>query len=217
MTPPRFPSRAYDPAIPEDQRPLSPKQKLFVEEYIVDMKAGAAAIRAGYSARTAYSHGPHMTKVPQIAAAIERALATRREGMQVTAERVIRELARIAFADIGRIIHWSDKGLTVKPTDQLSAEDRAAIAEVAVVKQGDRVAARVTLHDKERALVALCRHLGLFNSASRYGVGTAETPAAAAERIRALIRERFTKLIAQEAAEGENGDGDASALDARLT
>jgi len=59
-------------------------------------------------------------------------------------------------------------------------------------------AARVTLHDKERGLVAPCRHLGLFNPASRYTAGTTETPSATAERTRALIRERFAKLIARE-------------------
>ena len=197
MPPPRFPSRAYDPFVPEDQRPLSPKQKLFVQEYLVDMKAGAAAIRAGYSTRTAYSHGPHMTRVPQIAAAIERALAVRRERTHVTAERVIRELARIAFADIGRIVDWSGKAQVVRSAEELSVDDRAAIAEISVVKDNERLAARVTLHDKERALRTLCRHLGLFNPASQYAAGTTESPSAAAERARAIIRERLAKLAAR--------------------
>src|SRR5262249_51890851 len=155
----------------------------FVDEYLLDMNAKAAAIRAGYSEVTAYSHGPWLTRRPNIAAVIEARLGERRERMRVTAERVIAELARIAFADIGRIMDWSGEDTTLKPAHEIAEADRAAIAEIAVVKRNDGLATRVILHDKERALEALCRYLGLF----RPGARVIESPAKRADELRAML------------------------------
>jgi len=185
----------------DPDRPLSPKQKRFVDEYLLDMNASAAAIRAGYSARSAEHHGYFLTTRPNVAAVIEQRLAARRQRMAVTTERVIRELARIAFADIGRIMTWSGEELIATPSALLAEDDRAAIAEIAVVKRknGD-VAARVVLHDKERALEALCRFLGLFGPRAAYATGAIESPSVAAERIREMIRAKHAKLVAPEPA-----------------
>jgi len=201
--PPRAPLRAPSLNDTKPDRPLSLKQRRFIEEYLIDMNATAAAIRAGYSERAAHSHGSYLARRPNIAAAIERVLAARRMDLRVTAERVIRELARIAFADIGRIIDWSDEDMTVRPPGTLTEDERAAIAEVAVVKRSDGVAARVTLHDKERALEALCRHLGLFGPRAAHKAGLIESPSVAAERIREMIRAKHAKLCAPEPASEE--------------
>jgi Terminase small subunit len=144
-------------------------------------------------------------------AAIDRAIEVRAERTRITAHRVLLELARIAFADIGRIIDWSGNALTVKPPGMLSADDRAAISEIAVVVGKKGLAARVTLHDKERALEALCRHLGLFGHSGQFNAGTIESPSAAAARARAIIFERLAKLRAAREAEEqkEPDEGDA--------
>ena len=195
--PPRAPLRALPLNDTNPERPLSPKQRRFVDEYLLDMNATAAAVRAGYSEIAAYSHGAYLTRRPNVAAAIEARLAERRRRMAVTTERVIGELARIAFADIGRIMTWSGEELIATPSALLAEDDRAAIAEIAVVKRknGD-VAARVVLHDKERALEALCRYLGLFGPRAAYEAGQIESPSVAAERIREMIRARHAKLLA---------------------
>jgi phage terminase small subunit len=196
--PPRRPLRASRLNDTDPDRPLSPKQKRFVDEYLLDMNASAAAIRAGYSARSANRHGPFLTNRPNIAAAIGRAHEARRNRLEVTAERVIRELGRIAFADIGRIMDWSGEDMTVRPPAELSDDDRAAIAEVALVKGKQGVAARVILHDKERALEALCRYFGLYRRTGDWHKQNQwhPDPVRAAE-LREMLKAKIDKRVAE--------------------
>lgn len=112
---------------------------------------------------------------------------------QITADRVLREFARIAFADIRSFTEAGQKSLTVKSLDALSADDTAAIAEVSGAANGKTV--KVKLHDKKHALDRIARHLGLYGKPAT----SAESPAAAAERAREFILGR----LAQRA--GSNG------------
>ena len=191
--PPRAPLRAHRLNRTKAEQPLTTKQRRFVDEYLVDMNAAAAARRAGYGDRSADQHGSFLTHRPNVAAAIEARLAERRARLQVTAERVIAELARIAFADIGAILDWSSKDVALKPPGEISPDDRAAIQEIAVVKRNDGLATRVILHDKERALEVLCRYLGLF----RPGAFPVEPPKYSEE-----LRERLKAMIDKKVAEG---------------
>ena len=68
---------------------LNPKQRLFKDEYLVDLNATAAAIRAGYSEKTAYSQGQRLLKHVEIAAAIEEAQAERSERTGITQDWVL--------------------------------------------------------------------------------------------------------------------------------
>ena len=208
--PPRKPLRAtslrdidIDP-----EKPLTTKQRRFVDEYLLDMNATAAAKRAGYREHSAAQNGSGFLQRPNVAAEVERRLAERRQRTDVTAQRVIRELARIAFADIGRIMTWSGDDMTVRPPGEISEDDRAAIAEVAAVKRknGD-VAARVVLHDKERALEALCRFLGLFNPRAAYEAGVIKSPAQLADEVRGKLLARLEQLRAAQAEEAEDAEG----------
>ena len=76
------------------------KQKLFAEEYIVDFNATQAAIRAGYSEKTAHSIGSENLKKPAIQELISRAIQDRIRRTHITQERVVLELASVAFADM---------------------------------------------------------------------------------------------------------------------
>ena len=78
---------------------LTPKQKRFCEEFIVDDNATQAAIRAGYSSRSAYSIGHENLKKPKIKRYINRLKKARNLRTQVTADRVLEELTKIAFAE----------------------------------------------------------------------------------------------------------------------
>jgi len=82
----------------------------------------------------------------------------RAERMRLDADRVLAELVRIAFADIGNLVDWGPDGITLKPKRELSADDRAAVAEVATGGAGPRL----RLHSKQRALDAIARHFGLY-------------------------------------------------------
>ena len=83
---------------------LNPKQSRFVDEYMVDMNATQAAIRAGYSADTAGSIGHELLKKPEIQAAISIARKAQQERTGITADRVLTEIALVAFADARELV-----------------------------------------------------------------------------------------------------------------
>ena len=100
---------------------MTTKQQLFVDEYLVDLNATQAAIRAGYSEKTARSVGGENLTKPDIAAAIAKAIEARSERTEVTQDRVLEELAVLAFAPI------TDERLAqLKISDKLIALDKLA-------------------------------------------------------------------------------------------
>jgi phage terminase small subunit len=141
---------------------LTDKQKLFVAEYLVDLNATQAAIRAGYSEKTAYSIGQENLNKPEITDAISRAFKKRAERTRVDADRVIKELARIAFATIGTMATWTGDAIVLKDSESLSDDDRAAIQEITRTETPNGANIRVKLSDKLTALEKLGRHLGMF-------------------------------------------------------
>ena len=151
---------------------LTAKQVRFVDEYLVDFNATQAAIRAGYKAKTAHVIGAENLRKPKIAEEIARRQKDLQRRTEVTQERVVKELARIAFADMTdyaqvetRMIEKDDgtevsyQAVALKETAELSAEQRAALAGI---KQGAN-GIEVKLHDKIKALELLGRHIGMFN------------------------------------------------------
>ncbi|QEH97297.1 terminase small subunit [Gluconobacter thailandicus] len=146
---------------------LTPKQARFVEEYLVDLNATQAALRAGYSQKTAAKIGSENLKKPEIQNAISEAQGRRSERTEITQDRVLQELAKLGFGDIRAI--FSENGSLKRPTDM--DEDAAArISSIEVVvkpvpgTQGQEVehVAKIKLWDKLGALTQLGRHLGLF-------------------------------------------------------
>jgi len=140
---------------------VTDKQKRFCEEYLIDLNATQAAIRAGYSPKTAKDIGAENLAKPNIRARIDEALAARSCRTGVNADRVIRELARIAFVNPPNVV--DTKNATV--LEGASEDDTAAIASVKVkIVQGDfdSVEREVKFADKLKALELLGKHLGMF-------------------------------------------------------
>ncbi len=138
------------------------KERIFVEEYLIDLNATQAALRAGYRPRTAakaaeWIHPEHPSK-PRLREYLEAALAERSRRTGVTADRVVRELARVAFADPLEIIDPQTGGLMA----EIPRDDRAAIAGYRKKDGDDWTEREVKLADKTRALELLGRHLGMF-------------------------------------------------------
>lgn len=143
---------------------MNPKQTRFCEEYLIDLNATQAAIRAGYSPDTAGSIGAENLKKPQIKKAIAKAMADRSRRTGVNAERVVMELAKIAFVNAANVIDADDATLKTNAT----AEDLAAVQSVKVKSFGvDGVEREIKLADKIKALELLGRHLGMFDDRLR--------------------------------------------------
>lgn len=83
---------------------LTPKQKRFVDEYLIDLNATQAAIRAGYSKRTAEWIGPQLLGKTHVSEAVTERMRARELRTEITQDRVLQELAKIAFSDIRRAI-----------------------------------------------------------------------------------------------------------------
>jgi len=141
---------------------LTEKQALFVQEYLVDLNATQAAIRAGYSEETAGAIGYENLKKPEILEKIQEAMDARAARTEITQDRVLYELAKTAFADVTDFVTVEKKKnssvVTIKPTSEIPKEKLGAIASI---KQG-RSGIEVKLNDKGKALELLGRHLGMF-------------------------------------------------------
>lgn len=141
---------------------MTKKQKRFVEEYLIDLNATQAAIRAGYSPETAYSIGSENLRKPEIRACIEKAMAERSKRTGVNQDRIIMELAKIGFLNPKDLVNFDEA--TVK--EEAAEEDLAAIASVRVksfpTKDGEGIEREIKMYDKPKALELLGRHLGMF-------------------------------------------------------
>ncbi|HET7559931.1 MAG TPA: terminase small subunit [Limnochordia bacterium] len=141
---------------------LKEKQKAFVEDFLIHGNAKLAAINSGYSPRSAESQGCRMLKMPAVLKYLEmrRAEIARRTG--VTPERVMQELARIAFLDPTDLADMDTA--TVKAS--ATKDDRAAIASIKVktipTEQGDGVEREIRFADKIKALELIGKKYGMW-------------------------------------------------------
>jgi phage terminase small subunit len=104
---------------------LTPKQRRFVAEYLVDLNATQAAIRAGYSTRTARAQGSENLTKPDIAAAVADGQARQLAQAKLTAVATKEAVRRQIDGDIRRLF---DEHGNLRPIQSLSAEDAALIA-----------------------------------------------------------------------------------------
>lgn len=177
---------------------LTPKQERFVAEYLIDLNATQAAIRAGYSEKTAQEIGAENLTKPMIRQHIDAALAKRSEKTEITADRVLKEISRMAFYDPIDLIEiirdampddavenvrWSDDGKLIhglrSPGDiRFLPEDvRRSIVGWGYDRNQNFT---LKLADKSKALDQLARHLALYND--KVEVGLTEALAERLER-----------------------------------
>jgi phage terminase small subunit len=150
------------------------RQVLFVQEYLKDLNATQAATRAGYSKKTAEQLGHQLLKKPSVAAAITKAQQKRAKRLEITADRVLQEIAILAFSDLKDYIEINDDtgAVRAKGFDQMPLNASRAlesITENRTVREDAKgedsiINEKVTfkLHSKTAALESLCKHLGLF-------------------------------------------------------
>jgi phage terminase small subunit len=143
---------------------LTAKQQRFVDEYLIDLNATQAAIRAGYSVQTAGSIGDENLKKPGIETTIKREMAERSKRTGINQDRVILEMAKIGLANITDVANLDEASIRSDAT----REDTAAIASIKVkripTENGDIVEREIKMYDKTKALIELGKHVGLFDS-----------------------------------------------------
>lgn len=153
---------------------LTDKQRSFVDEYLIDLNATQAAIRAGYkagNAQRASEIGSELLQKTPVSDAIARAMAERSRRTGVNADRVVAELAKIAFVNAEDVI--DAETATIKTN--AAREDTAAIQSVKVKTFGeDGLEREIKMADKIKALELLGKHLGMFKDKVELS-GTLET------------------------------------------
>lgn len=152
---------------------LTARQERFVEEYIVDLNATQAAIRAGYAPKDADVQGPRLLGYVGIAEAIAKAKAERAEKTGITAERVLRELELLAFSDLTHF-EVDSKGKVSMSKDAPPGAMRAVQSikrEISSIGTGEdadgdgpivMAKVEIKLWDKPGPLKLAGRHVGLF-------------------------------------------------------
>ena len=151
---------------------LTAKQMRFVDEYLVDFNATQAAIRAGYSPKTAAAAAARLLRNVNIQAEIARRQKDLQRRTEISQDRVVKELARIAFADASdyacvETYMYENKDGTLSPLQVVSPKDTGVLSDdqraaIAGIKQGAN-GIEIKLHDKIKALELLGRHIGMFN------------------------------------------------------
>ena len=152
---------------------LNPRQRRFVEEYLVGLNAKQSAIKAGYGGtpESAAQYAVELMKKPHVKAAIQEGMRERSIRTGIDQDMVVNALSRVAFSNIKDFVDWvalsvpadfidSDRGgiIIIKPIDEIDGDRLAAIKELA--PSGGRF--KLRMHDKLKALELLGKHLGMF-------------------------------------------------------
>lgn len=140
---------------------MTEKQKIFADEYLIDLNATRAYRKAYPSVKkdeTAAQAGSRMLRNVKVAEYIAERMQARQERTEITQDKVLEELAAIAFARATDYAEVKDDQVIIKDTSGLSENQIKAIAGI---KQG-KFGIEVKLNDKEKALELLGRHLGMF-------------------------------------------------------
>ncbi len=152
--------------MPRNKDGLTPKQERFVAEYLVDLNATQAAIRAGYSPQTADVQGPRLLGNVGVAAAIQVAKEARNARTGITADRVLQELEALAFSDVDHYV--IDDAGNVHLAEGAPALAKRAISSIKRKAWSDgeggghTVEVEYKFWDKPGQLKLAGRHVGLF-------------------------------------------------------
>lgn len=147
---------------------LTPKQQRFVAEYLIDMNATQAAIRAGYSPDTAKSIGHENLTKPDVALAIAQAQEEIANKLKCSADDIAREMYKLGFSNMADYMRVGPGGDPYLDFSALSRDQAAALVEVTVedftdgrgVDKRDVRRVKFKLADKRASLVDLAKMLG---------------------------------------------------------
>lgn len=142
---------------------MTKKQEIFVQEYLIDLNATQAAIRAGYSVLTAKEIGSENLTKPNIQTAIAKKMAVRSKRTGINQDRIVLELAKIAFVKLADVVNTKTGEIKESATE----EDLSCIESIKIKKlkndTGSSEEREVKLASKIKALEMLGKHIGMWN------------------------------------------------------
>ena len=138
---------------------LTPKRAAFCREYLRDLCATQAALRAGFAEAGARTEGARLLANADIQAEVSRLMAERSARVEVSADDVVRELLRIARGDMRELATWGPDGVRLKPSGEIPDDAAMMVESVAEGPHGVRIKTKPAV----RALELLGRHCGMFH------------------------------------------------------
>ena len=157
---------------------MTPKQQCFVDEYLIDLNATQAAIRAGYSEKTASSQGERLLRNVEVAAAIAEAQGDRSERTKIDADWVLTELAKLHATSMSDFLVTPDVGQPYLDLSEATPEQLASIEGLqldTVREKGDDGRTidkiKVTLPGKLKTLELIGKHVDVQAFADRKEIG----------------------------------------------
>lgn len=150
----------------KNKKKLTPKQRMFVKEYLVDLNATQAAIRAGYSKRTASEQSARLLANVKIQESLQIAMNKRSERVEMTADNVLDELKKFVFHNPK---NFYDENGKLKNVIEMDDDTAKAVVKHKVVKtemtEDGKMLSTINIEgiDKLKAIEMAMRHLKLFN------------------------------------------------------
>lgn len=137
---------------------MTKKQKLFVEEYLIDLNATQAAIRAGYSAKTAQEQASRLLSNVMVQGSIAKAMAERSKRTGINQDRILQEIAKLALVNIDDVVDLK----TGKIKKTATKEDLACIQSIKIKPTEFGTEREIKFYDKKGSLEMAGKHLGMF-------------------------------------------------------
>lgn len=165
---------------------LTLKQQRFVDEYLIDLNATQAAIRAGYSKRTANEQAARLLAKVSVQEALQNARKAQVKRTHINADRVLEEYAKIAFSNIQDFAEFNNGAVMLTDSKKIDRDKLAAVESVAETKDG----VRLKLHSKLFALDKLAQHLGIDKPST--GSDSNEVDSNLMDALQATVEEVWT-------------------------
>ena len=144
---------------------LNERERLFCLEYIKDLNGVQAAKRAGYAEAGAGVQATRLLKKANVASYIGELKEARNKRLEIDADTVIKELAKIGLADIADYVDISSSGVKIK--DFKKIKHTSVVSSVSETTYEDKTTVTLKMHDKVKALELLGKHTGIFDDAGK--------------------------------------------------
>lgn len=161
----KAPRRKRRVAIPNKKNSsvVSDRWERFVEEYLVDLNPSKAYTRVyGATGKSATMSAWKLMQKQEIQDAIDKAIEARARRTHVSQDRVVKELAKVGFSNMGEFARWSPYDVQLVDSDKLTDEQKAAVADISTSINEYGTTVKIRLHPKIESLALLGKHLGMF-------------------------------------------------------
>lgn len=143
---------------------LNAKERAFVLAYVELKEGKSAAIKAGYSAKTAESKASQLLRIVKVKAEIDRLMGKLEEKVLITKERIIQRHIDIAFSDPSDVMTWTESGIDMIPSRDLNKQKRGLIKSLSHTTTATGESFKCEMQSQQESLKELAKLMGYYPS-----------------------------------------------------